>query len=138
MRAITTRTDGFDRALAQVKAVTVRPEFDLAEAPGPQRLAPSSLALTIERSDLDAVEASGRFVLLHDPDGVEEWGGCFRAVVFVRAELETDLIDEPMLYDVGWSWVEESLAGTGARVAQLGGTVTRNACLLYTSPSPRD
>ncbi|MDQ5973045.1 MAG: hypothetical protein QG661_254 [Actinomycetota bacterium] len=127
MRAITTRTDGFDRALAQVKAVTVRPEFDLAEAPGPQRLAPSSLALTIERSDLDAVEASGRFVLLHDPDGVEEWGGCFRAVVFVRAELESDLIDEPMLYDVGWSWVEESLAGTGARVAQLGGTVTRNA-----------
>lgn len=137
MRTIPTRADGFALALDQVKAIVVRPEFELEEAPAPQRLAPSSVALTLERSDPDAVEASGRFVLLHDPDGVDEWEGCFRAVVFVRAELEADLIDEQMLHDVGWSWVTESLAGTGARVIQLGGTVTRTSGRSFGTMSER-
>ena len=127
MRTIPTRADGFALALEQVKAVIVRPEFDLEEAPAPSRLAPSSLALTLDRSDPEAVEASGRFVLLHDPDGVDEWEGSFRAVVFVRAELEADLIDEQMLHDVGWSWILETLAARGCHATQLGGTVTRTA-----------
>ncbi|MDO8307961.1 MAG: DUF3000 domain-containing protein [Actinomycetota bacterium] len=127
MRTITSRSDGFARALEQVRAVPVRPEFDLDEAPAPQRLAPSSLALTVERADPDLPEASGRFVLLHDPDGVDEWEGSFRAVVFVRAEIEADLVDDPMLQEVGWSWVLEALASTGSRSTQLGGTVTRTS-----------
>ncbi len=137
MRTITSRTDAFDRALEQVKAIEARAEFDLDEAPAPQRLAPSSLALTIERADPDAVDASGRFVLLHDPDGVDEWNGTFRAVVFVRAELEEDLIEEPMLHDVGWSWVTESITGTGIHVTQLGGTVTRTSSRSFGTMSER-
>jgi len=137
VRTIPTQADGFARALEQVKAVVVRPEFDLEEAPAPQRLAPASVAFTIDRSDLDAVEASGRFVLLHDPDGVDEWEGSFRAVVFVRAELEADLIDEQMLHDVGWSWVTESLSGAGVHVTQLGGTVTRTSGRSFGTMSDR-
>ncbi len=137
MRTIPTRADGFALALEQVKAVIVRPEFDLEEAPAPSRLAPSSLALTLDRSDPEAVEASGRFVLLHDPDGVDEWEGSFRAVVFVRAELEADLIDEQMLHDVGWSWVTDSLAGADAHVTQLGGTVTRTSGRSFGTMSDR-
>ncbi len=127
MRTITSRADAFDRALTQIKAVEVRPEFELDEAPAPSRLAPSAVALTIEMADPDDASASGRFVLLHDPDGVDEWEGSFRAVVFVRAALEADLVDDPLLHDVGWSWVTESIAGAGAHVTQLGGTVTRTS-----------
>lgn len=127
MRTISSRTDAFDRALAQVKAVTVRPEFELDEAPAPQRLAPSAIALTAEMADPDDASANGRFVLLHDPDGVDEWGGCFRAVIFVRSSLEADLVDDPLLHEVGWSWVTEALADAGAHATQLGGTVTRSS-----------
>lgn len=127
MRTITSRADAFDRALTQIKTVEVRPEFELDEAPAPSRLAPSAVALTIEMADPDDASASGRFVLLHDPDGVDEWDGSFRAVVFVRAALEADLVDDVLLHDVGWSWVTESLAGAGAHVTQLGGTVTRTS-----------
>ena len=127
MRTITSRADAFDRALTQIKTVEVRPEFELDEAPAPSRLAPSAVALTIEMADPDDASASGRFVLLHDPDGVDEWEGSFRAVVFVRAALEADLVDDVLLHDVGWSWVTESLAGAGAHVTQLGGTVTRTS-----------
>ena len=127
MRTITSRADAFDRALTQIKAVEVRPEFELDEAPAPSRLAPSAVALTIEMADPDDASASGRFVLLHDPDGVDEWEGSFRAVVFVRAALEADLVDDPLLHDVGLSWVTESISGAGAHVTQLGGTVTRTS-----------
>lgn len=127
MRSIATGTDAFALALEQLKAVDVRPEFDLDEAPAPQRLAPSAVALTADMADPESEAASGRFVLLHDPDGVEEWDGSFRAVVFVRAALESDLVDDPMLHDVGWSWVTESLTGRGCRATQLGGTVTRTS-----------
>jgi hypothetical protein len=131
VRTITPGTDSFARALEQVKGVSVRPEFLLEEAPAPQRLAPSALALTAEMADLDDASASGRFVLLHDPDGVEEWDGSFRAVIFVRAMLEPDLIEDPMLHDVGWSWITEAIAGAGAHATQLGGTVTRTAGRSY-------
>lgn len=117
----------FAAALTQVRGVRARPEFVLDEAPAPQRLAPSALALTVDTADPDAPEASGRFVLLHDPDGVDEWGGSFRAVVFARAELDGELLDEPLLNEVGWSWVEEALATAGVHVEQLGGTVTRTS-----------
>lgn len=127
MRSIATGTDAFTLALAQLKAIDVRPEFEVDEAPAPQRLAPSAVALTAEMSDPESDAASGRFVLLHDPDGVEEWCGSFRAVVFVRAALEQDLVDDPMLHDVGWSWVTECLAARGCRATQLGGTVTRTS-----------
>lgn len=127
MRSIAAGTDAFALALEQLKAADVRPEFEIDEAPAPQRLAPAAVALTAEMSDPDSDAASGRFVLLHDPDGVEEWDGSFRAVVFVRAALEDDLVEEPLLHDVGWSWVTESLVGRGCRVTQLGGTVTRTS-----------
>jgi len=127
VRSIATGTDAFTLALAQLKEIDVRPEFAVDEAPAPQRLAPSAVALTAEMADPESDAASGRFVLLHDPDGVEEWCGSFRAVVFVRAALEQDLVDDPMLHDVGWSWVTEALAARGCRATQLGGTVTRTS-----------
>ena len=52
--------------------------------------------------------ASGRFVLLHDPDGVEAWSGDYRAVVFIRATLEPDLATDPLLTGVAWAWLLES------------------------------
>ena len=115
--------DEFAQALEQVRAVRIRPEFRLDEAPAPHRLAPSAIALTAESVDPDDA-ASGRFVLLHDPDGVDEWEGSFRAVVFVRAQVESDLVADPMLHEVAWAWVLEALDECDARALQVGGTVT--------------
>ena len=127
MRSIATDADAFERALKQLRAVQPRPEFVLDEAPAPQRLAPSAVAVSAETADPDADEASGRLVLLHDPDGVEEWEGSFRVVIFVRAELETELADDPLLHDVAWSWLTEALDVHGCHAGVLGGTVTRTA-----------
>jgi len=126
MRTVTAQDQAFEAAVARIRLVKARPEFDLDEAPAPNRLAPFALAITADSSGEDDI-ASGRFVLLHDPDGVDEWEGTFRAVVFIRASLEADLIDDPLLHEVGWSWLTESLTASGCEYLQLGGTITRNA-----------
>lgn len=123
MRAVGATEDEFAQALEHVRAVRIRPEFQLDEAPAPQRLAPSAIALTAESVNPDDA-ASGRFVLLHDPDGVDEWEGSFRAVVFVRAEVEADLVADPMLHEIAWAWVLEALDASAASAVQIGGTVT--------------
>lgn len=122
MRAVT--QDAFTETLERLRNVSVRPEFALHEAPAPQRLAPDAVAITAESVDDESTD--GRFVLLHDPDGHEEWGGNFRVVVFARGSVDEEQVLDPMLPEVAWSWVQESLDEAGACAAALGGTVTRN------------
>ncbi|MDD2858003.1 MAG: DUF3000 domain-containing protein [Candidatus Nanopelagicales bacterium] len=136
MRSVTANDHAFEAAVARIRTVTARPEFTLEEGPAPSRLAPFALAMTADSSG-DEDLASGRFVLLHDPDGVDEWEGDFRAVVFVRASLESDLIDDPLLHEVGWSWLLESLESSGCHQLQLGGTITRNSGRSFGTMSDR-
>jgi len=122
---VTSGAASFDQALASLRDVRFRPELTVDEGPAPQRLAPHAVALTADFVEDDDELASGRFVLLHDPEGVEAWEGRFRAVVFIRATLEPDLATDPLLTGVAWAWLLESLeAEAGPRTA-LGGTVTR-------------
>ena len=136
MRALTSQDQAFEAAVLRIRTVTCRPEFELEEAPAPSRLAPFALAITADSTGEEDL-ASGRFVLLHDPDGVDEWEGTFRAVVFVRASLEADLIDDPLLHEVGWSWLTESLLSSECEYLQLGGTITRNAGRSFGTMSDR-
>jgi hypothetical protein len=120
----------FRRALQALKDVAVRPEVVLTEAPSPGRIAPYSVALTADvvdrRPSGDGEElATGRFVLLYDPSAPEPWDGVFRAVTFVRADLEPELGSDPLLGEVGWSWLLEALGQRGAAYVREGGTVTR-------------
>ena len=122
---MTSGEESFDRALASLRAVRFRPELTIDEGPAPQRLAPHAVALTADFIEDDEELASGRFVLLHDPDGVDAWEGHFRAVVFLRATLEPDLATDPLLTGVAWAWLLEALEAEGGPRAALGGTVTR-------------
>ncbi len=127
----------FARALEQLRSTRLRSEVELTEVPAPQRIAPYAVALTADvlaratgQDEPDEL-ASGRFVLLHDPDGPEPWDGTFRAVTFVRAELEAELGTDPVLGDVGWAWLLDALAARGAVSTQAGGTVTRVVSQSY-------
>lgn len=115
------------RAAESLREVRLRPEVRVEEIPAPQRIAPHTLALTAEatRPDLEEPLATGRFVLLHDPAGPEAWESTWRAVTYVRAELEPELGTDPLLGEVGWSWLEDAFEGVGVGWRALGGTVTR-------------
>ncbi|KQX66781.1 DUF3000 domain-containing protein [Angustibacter sp. Root456] len=120
----------FQAALRALKSAVLRPEIVLTEAPSPGRIAPYSVALTadvVDRRGAGEAEelATGRFVLLYDPSSPEPWDGTFRAVTFVRADLEPELGSDPLLGEVGWSWLLEALDQRGAAYRNEGGTVTR-------------
>lgn len=135
---MTSGADSFERALASLRAVRFRPELSVDEGPAPQRLAPHAVALTADFVEDDDELASGRFVLLHDPDGVDAWEGDFRAVVFIRANLEPDLATDPLLTGVAWAWLMEALDAEGGPRAALGGTVTRVMSESFGSLGERD
>ncbi|MFC3687412.1 DUF3000 domain-containing protein [Aquipuribacter hungaricus] len=128
----------FDDAVAVLRSARVRPEVALTEIPPPRRVAPFAHAveghvdLAVVRAgardgeDADeAEEAGGRFVLLHDPSAPDAWGGDLRVIALVKAVVEPELAEDPMLAEVVWAWLGETLVGPDAPATRLGGTVTR-------------
>jgi hypothetical protein len=75
--------------------------------------------------------ASGRLVILHDPEGDDSWKGEYRMVALVQAQLEPEFAIESMLGDVAWSWVTESLELHEATSRELGCTATRVVSQSY-------
>ena len=115
-------------ALGTLRQARCRSELHLDEIPAPSRLAPFAVALGAEvigpgdspaggpvhgpaaaalarASGSDDVElATGRFILLHDPDGSAVWDGEFRIVTYIRAQLEAEMGND------------ESSSGSGSEV----------------------
>jgi hypothetical protein len=75
--------------------------------------------------------ATGRLVLLHDPDGVDAWDGVLRLVAFASAEMDSDIGVDPMLPAVGWSWLTGALDDRGAAYRAAGGTVTQTTSTRF-------
>ena len=115
----------FQLALASLRAGKVRNEIMLAEVPAPARLAPYGVALGAEIIVDGDEMATGRFILLHDPQGSPLWDGTFRIVTYIRARLEPDMGNDPLLGNVAWAWLVESLEEQGAAYTSAGGTATR-------------
>lgn len=81
--------------------------------------------------------ATGRFILLHDPNGSDLWGGTFRIVTYIRAQLEADIGNDSLLGNVAWAWLVEFLDEHGARHSNAGGTATRILSESYGSLASR-
>ena len=115
----------FRLAVAQLREAPLRPEVFCEEMPAPQRIAPFASALSADVTvDGDDV-GTGRLVLLHDPAGNDAWEGTFRCVAYARAEIDPEMANDPLLAEVGWSWLCEALAAHGATYLAPSGTVTK-------------
>src|SRR6516165_10983513 len=100
-------------------------DFLFEDVPAPKRLAPyaTAIAASVQRDGADV--AWGRLVLLYDPDGQEGWDGAFRLVAYIRADVEPEMAADPLLGEVGWSWLSEALDAHVPGYAMPSGTVTR-------------
>lgn len=121
----------FRAAIARMTSAVLRPEVAWHEVPAPGKMAPHAWAAGGEVLLHGEELASGRLVVLHDPDGQESWQGDFRMVALVQAQLEPEFSVEAMLGDVAWSWVTESLELHDADVRELGCTATRVVSQSY-------
>ncbi|GAA3053257.1 MULTISPECIES: DUF3000 domain-containing protein [Actinomycetes] len=135
--------ESFRSALGELRRARPRTEAQVDEIPAPVKLAPYAVALRAEVLDPGArtplhgparlrpapedaeLLATGRFILLHDPQGQETWGGTFRVVIYIRAELDADMGNDPLLAEVAWTWLSDSLDQCGVEHSHAGGTATR-------------
>ncbi|SPE64363.1 hypothetical protein SNS2_5690 [Streptomyces netropsis] len=115
----------FRQAVAGLQGVRLRPEIELDATPPPQRLAPFSYALEAAVVVDDEELADGRLILLHDPAGHDAWGGTFRMVTLVHADLEPEMAADPLLPEVCWSWLTGALEARRVPYGAPSGTVTR-------------
>ncbi|WP_081652615.1 DUF3000 domain-containing protein [Nesterenkonia massiliensis] len=134
----------FRAALRELRAAVPRTEALVEEVPAPAKLAPYAVALRAEiqapgvsaagahpvtrlrpTANEDEILATGRFILLHDPQGQQTWDGDFRVVIYIRAELEPEMGNDPLLASVAWTWLCDSLAQHGVSYSRAGGTATR-------------
>lgn len=124
--------DLFRRAVTSLTSTTVRHEVRVEPLRPPQRLAPYSYAVAADVRGGDGNElATGRLVLLHDPDGVEAWDGVLRLVAFAAAELDQQMGVDPLLPAVGWSWLTGALHERAARYRAAVGTVTQTTSTRF-------
>lgn len=122
----------FRAAVASLTGTRVRPEVRVEPLRPPQRLAPWSYAISADVLSSEGDElATGRLVLLHDPDGVEAWDGVLRLVAFAAAELDSQMGIDPMLPAVGWSWLTDALEDRAAAHRAAGGTVTQTTSTRF-------
>lgn len=119
----------FARAADELRATMFRDDFVVREIPSPSGLAPQALALAGDvRPDAHATDSpfgTGRFILLHDPDEPEAWGGAWRVVCFAQAPLEPEIGIDPLLAEVAWSWLIDALDSRGAERHSESGTATK-------------
>ena len=128
----TTGPEIFRSAVASLTSTRARPEVRVEPLRPPQRLAPWSYAISAEVRGPEGDElATGRLVLLHDPDGHEAWDGVLRLVAFVSAEMDAQIGVDPMLPAVGWSWLTGALDERGAAYRAAGGTVTQTTSTRF-------
>lgn len=125
----------FDQVIAPILALKPRGEILLESVPAPQKLAPHALAMT---ADVLEDAATGRFVLLHDPAGQEGWGGQWRCVTFARAAIDLEMASDPLLPEIGWAWLLESLQKNHCEFINPSGTVTRVASASFGELVERD
>ena len=117
----------FREAVESMHAARLRPEVFCEEMPAPQRIAPYAAAMSADVTVDDIDLGTGRIILLHDPAGNEAWDGTYRCVAYARAEVDLELITDPLLAAVGWSWLTEALDAHRASYLAASGTVTRVA-----------
>jgi hypothetical protein len=121
----------FLRAVESLTRCRVRSDVVVETVRPPRRLAKWAHALTAEVIGGDDTVATGRLVLLSDPDSESAWDGPQRLVTYASAELDPDMARDPLIAEVGWSWLIESLQEHDARYTAAGGTVTQTSSARF-------
>jgi Protein of unknown function (DUF3000) len=117
---------GLEAGLAQQSAARAELTFDTE--PPPRRMAPFAAAIGVSVTDSDDDDNEigwGKFVLLYDPAGQDGWDGQYRIIAYVHAELDPEIAADPLISQVGWSWLIEALDEAADGYGQTSGTVTR-------------
>ena len=131
MTTPTGRAAEFEGALRSLAAAAPRPGLGLHSIEAPHGVATHAVAMAADvrgpsvPGGAEEELATGRFVLLHEPEGNPLWRGHFRIVTYIRARLDPEMGNDQMLASVAWTWLVDALKDHRAAYTEAGGTATR-------------
>src|SRR6201992_3401057 len=105
--------------------IRVRDDLDFEDCPAPKRLAPHAIAIAVTAYRDGEEAGTGKLVLLHDPAGQEGGTGGCRGGAHVHPAVEEEMAADPLLGEVGWSWLTDALDLHAPGYGAPSGTVTR-------------
>ena len=118
----------FQLALESLRTAGVREELNVREIPAPDGLAPHAVAFAADVKALSEHEkvdlGTGRLVLLWDKKPQEAWASRFRAIVYAKSPVETDVGEGEDEAGLTWAWLMSALEQTGSSHAGEAGTAT--------------
>lgn len=121
--------EAFRQAIEQLRRAELRSELTVREIPAPGRIAPHTFAIAadvgVPAHGRDSDLGTGRFILMHDPEEPEAWGGDFRIVSFTQASQDPEIGVDPFLAEVTWTYLIEALEQRGADFHSESGTATK-------------
>ena len=99
----------FEELRSRILKYSWSSKLEVREIPAPTRISPFSVAIEgsviIKGDEL----GSGRLILLHNPSGSDAWRGTSRFVAMIRAEVDPSMASDPLVGNVAWSWLTDSL-----------------------------
>ena len=104
-----------------------RAHLQVTEIPAPRGVADDACAVEADVVSNLNIIGDGRLVLLYDAAGNDMWRNKLRCVAFIRADIDMDIAADPLLPDVGWTWLTECLNNHNADFHSESGTVTVTA-----------
>ena len=129
----------FLEALASLRDMQRLAGMQYREIPAPQHMAPYAAAITLaytpnpkrggraRRPELepDSPPGSATVVILYDPEQAVDWGGPFRVVTHLRADIDVDMSQDPYFPELVWSELTDTLVRGAPDATNLVGTVTK-------------
>lgn len=113
----------FELWQSQVEEIKWRNEINTEIISYTPTIAPYGMALAAEVKNFET-EGNGKLIILYNPKGNPDWQGSFRFVSYTQADVPMEMVSDPLLAEVGWSWFEEGLCNNQAKYTNPSGSVS--------------
>lgn len=124
-QASDTPPEEFVDALLSLRPAQMDPTLRFRETSAPTGLAPWSAAVEVVVEDEGVTAGRSVLVILYNPENYDLWGSAFRLVGYARMEIDEDQSVDPLLGEVIWQTLMDSLPTEGGAPLAFTGTVTR-------------
>lgn len=133
-------SDEFRIRVEDISKLTERPEIHLEQIPAPKGIAEEALAISAEVIHADHSEADrgvGRLVLCRDSNFPEGWNSEYRIILYAKSPVEVEMGKDPVVDELPWNWLMDSLAQNVASFHSEAGTTTRVLSTGHGSLTPQ-
>jgi hypothetical protein len=130
----------FITRISGIAQLSERPEILLEQIAAPKGIAEEAIAISasvVHADHSDADRGVGRLVICKDSNYPEGWNGQFRIILYAKSPVEMEMGKDPLVDELPWNWLMDSLAASGSQFHSEAGTTTRILSTGHGSLTPQ-